>query len=506
MPIIIGALIGGGLGLAGSALTASATGNAQDSANATNAAIANNANQLEWNRYLISRGINPGNVPGINGSSVNTLLPLNFVDSSGQPLESGLLQQILGIAGQTGPAHTYQNATIDDVRRYLQANPDILAAIQAQPGWENENRSPEQWFLANLATGDTNPDFTTKFNDFLASEVAARNTATGSTVDTATLNGLLNIAPGVLTNGGGFLTQEQGAANQVAAARDALAAIAAQRNTEMRQKSGDILNTDLTGVQNVLDTRTGSIKNIYDQELLGADTYENAVKQATAAQLNQQLAARARQGYVGAGSGDAITRARILASGYQQAGGARAQAGINQATRLGSAQDEAAQARLQYNDENARRLAGILDADAASQVAQANLARQTDNASLISNDIARQIANLNQPVATYNSTVQSQAAAPYANINALLQALGFFKQGQPATPGVITPQVQPTINGGQIAGSAISGIGSGITDYYTTQAWLNALRPQSNYGTATTYVGAGGDPGGGGLTNSLAGL
>lgn len=376
---------------------------------------------------------------------------------------------------------------------------------------------------------------------------------------------------------GGFLADEQSAMDDIARARLDAAAVLQQRNDEQRgglksiydtglggldnvltarnsaadsilktqlggldevlgnrrTAANNILNTELSGLANLRGVGETGARSIYGAELGVADTYENAVKQAVSRSMEANKAARALRGFSGDSSGDALMRARTLAGGYQQAGGARAQASVNLenllnqyrtseasgqlsarskgATSFGDASIQDALARLSANTGNAQTrgaagemdalgratlgtdyskgLAGILDSDVARATNQANLLNAGDRAQLVGGDISRQLGSLNAGTGMYSGVLNlsSQASnAKYNDINALLSSLGFFRQQQPNVPQVQQVQTNPTLNSGQIAGSALSQVGQGLGNYLNNQSLINALNQRS--GTTRSAV------------------
>lgn len=686
--------------IGGSMISANSTKKAQQGANAAAQSQADAQNQLMWDQYLMSRGINPGSLPGITGDYVNTVLPLG-AQIGGAPAEQVILDQIFGRAGLNS-ASPEQYLNVGLIEGMLIDNPDILQEITSQQGWETENRSPAQWLHDHIkyTEGETGGG---RFTNILK-EYARRNISgeekTGISqkvqeqVAQATQNAgqsKIELPPEVQAlqdaalkaagnvYNGNFLNTELDALKQVTDARTSLAEAGAARNTELRagannvlntnlagldsilstrnnaaqdilntqlggldtvlgtrktgaksildtqlsglstllgtreQAAQDILNTKLTGLTNVLGSRKGAANslldtelsglsnvrgvqetganNIYGAELLGADTYENAVKQAVARTLEQNKAARAIRGFGGDSSTDALTRARTLASGYQQAGGARANAGINLqnllaqvrsaeatgqldarsratnslgqadimdalsrldantgfattrgsarendaigrlnantgfatsigaaneqdslarlqantgfATTRGASAENDALARLQANLTNANSLAGILDSDVASAIAQASLQNAGDRAGVIGADISRQLGGLNLGAGIYGNTLSltnQQAGAEYADINALLNSLGFIRQNQPQAPTPVQPNIQPTIGNGQIIGGALGSLGSSIGSFINTQNMIKAINGNNSFagltktnnqwnGVGTNYTG-----------------
>ncbi len=296
--------------------------------------------------------------------------------------------------------------------------------------------------------------------------------------------------------------------------------------------ANDLLSTQLSGLSNVRNVGETGANNIYGAELNSAATYEEAVKQAVTRTLEQQRAQQALKGFSGGSSGDALLRARTLADGYQKSGGARAQAGVNlqgllaqvrsaeatgqlgarsaNSSSLGAANIDDSLARLAANNQfattkgsslennaieqmlaklrQANAQAGILDADAAMQVGQANLDNAGNYAAVLGGDINRQLGStgLANGIGQGNNALAATGAqAKYSDINALLSTLGFFRSG--ATPSnPVQPNIQPTINNGQIIGSGLSALGSAGMDWANTQSLIKALNSRN---TGSSWAG-----------------
>jgi hypothetical protein len=547
----------------GSGVAANATKNAQNKANDTAAKQAADAQAAQWNQYLLSRGINPGmlGVPGAAGSAVNTILPLG-ANINGIPAEQLILQNLFGRSGLV-PAAPEEFTSDANIEAFLQANPDVLQQITDNMAGSDDTRSPAQWLKDHVSQTEAQAGggtFTDSLKNF--AQQAAQQAATGGAGNIP--QGVTDANAAALASinkvyNGGFLEDELNALKGITDARTALANTGYARNAELRGGIDDVLKTRLGAAQDILGTQLGGLdavlgsrrgaandilgtelsalanlrgvgeagaQGIYGAELTGADTYENAVKQAVSRSLEQNKASRALRGFSGDSSGDALLRARTLAGGYQQAGGARAQAGINlqkllsdvrrqeaagqltsrskSATSLGDASVQDALARLAANTGfattkgSANELAslgraGILDSDVERAIAGANLQNAGDNATLIGSNITRQLGSTGLANSLFGQqlNLQNQAAgAKYADINALLGPLGFLRQQQPATPGVIQPNIQPTINSGQIFGSGLSAVGSSLSNYFNNKSLIDALNKgngQGNVDVAELY-------------------
>ena len=443
MAFIAAAIIGGGLSTIGGLVAANGTKKAQQAANSANAAQAAEQNKFNWNSYLLQRGINgngaaTGTIP-TNGQAVNTFLPL-WSQLNGAPTEEYLINQILGIGAAPDP-----NAwlSLENATAALAANPQMREMLVAHLAQDGDTRSPEQWLYDDLAAGDTNSEFVgalkgvhqAKIDDFAksgqipAEYVALQGKAVGA------VNDLYD---------GRYLEQEYGALGPILAAR---------------LKAAE----DIYGA-----TETGA-RQVYDADLVSADTYGQASMQALNRALAQQQANRARQGFVGTGSGSDLTRARLTADSYQQAAGVRAKAGQDLAGRLSNA--------------------GV---GRATTVGAANEQDALQRLGLLTNDVSRRLGSVNLPAQLYQNQTSMKALAEnskYTGIDALLQRLNNFST-KAAPASFATANTQPVINSGQIAGGVISNLGSIVGDYMSNKALMTQLNKISNpgAGAATTYA------------------
>jgi hypothetical protein len=215
----------------------------------------------------------------------------------------------------------------------------------------------------------------------------------------------------------------------------------------------------------------GKTKNIYDSELLRADTYSQAAMEAVNRVMAQQGAKNAVRGYSGGSSMDDLIAARTLAPAIQTGAGARAQAGVD------------------YNT----RLASILDAEAKQVTENAKIQNAIDRLGLISGDITRQTSNLGLPGQLFNqqlSLAQTAQGQKYAGLDSMLSRLNSLNTGGAVqTPQYAAPQVGSVLNSGQIAGSALTSLAGTGMDYFTTQSLIKAMNTNSLNAPAQTMTG-----------------
>jgi hypothetical protein len=453
--------------VAGGLIQGNATKKAQQSANATNTQLADDKNVFDWNSYLLQRGINaggtarPGEIPA-GAAAVNTSLPL-WLQSNGMPAEQAILQAILGQGGFASQPAAASTSSGDQLAAYYASDPGFAAEYnrhmaQAQPG--TDRRSPTEWLRDHL---NANPDAMNDFRAYFAKPVNGTSevVTSGSTpaIDPLYLE-LQQKAAGAIRDlfDGKYLDQQYAA----------LAPILAARTTG----AGNIYDASVRAADDIYGATETGARSIYDADLLHADTYQQAAQQALSRVLNQQAGQRARQGFVGTGSGDMLTRARLTADYAQQGAGVRAQAGQSLAQRLAEAGVTRATTKGQAGVTRATSLGTAGELDALSRL------------SLLTDDINRRLAGVNLPANLAQSDLsirRSAADAPYAAIDSMLARLNQFRTN--ATPSSLaTPNIQPTINSGQIVGSAISNVGQAVGDYYNNKQLLDAINKMSSGG------------------------
>lgn len=482
--------------VAGAVISSAGAKSAANKTNAANQSIADSTNQTNWNQYLLSRGVSTGELSGVPAGNVNTVLPIGFT-INGAPAEQALMNRIFSV-GNTGAKYDEPGYATSgtNINSFLAANPQVRTDLEKMldPANGGDGRTVEQWLHDDAEAGDPN------FLQQLTNHANASKQVAVQQQQSVTLppqyQKLLDYGPQTLDQlyGGGFLAQQQAAQGGINDARLKLAGTVQQGIDEQRLKFGDLNAGQLSGLDRILSTNTAGSKGIYDASMLSADTYANAVKQATSDELQRQMAQRAIKGFTGEGSGDNLLRARTLAAGYQAAGGARAAAGVDQAKRLYDIGNTDATGRFNVNSDYLKALSTLLNSNGTAANASALLQNNTDNAAIINNDLSTRLGTMGQAgqLVTQKLGIDQQlAGAQYNDINALLQSLGFFKQNQPATPGTTAPTYQTPVNNGQIIGAGISAGASGLSNYYQNQSLINALKGVgSNSGGLNAYNNA----------------
>lgn len=314
---------------------------------------------------------------------------------------------------------------------------------------------------------------------------------------------------------GDTLSTELNALDPVLQSRTELAALEEARNRELRAKYGDINTTELAGLKDIYDTRTGGadaiyntavsgLKGIYDTEMTNADIYGQSSLQALNKALSQQEAERARQGFVGGGSGNALLKARTLAEGYNKGAEARgtaalnlstgeAQAGNSNALRLDQIGTEYAAGKANANLSNVQRLAQILDTDAARAKIAAKLQNNTDTYNVKQNDVNRRLANVGLAGQLYGQEAQIKSLQDSLRYQPTVNLFNALSTVAPRTAApsyqYVMPNITPVISGGQIAGGALSALGQSLGSYYSNKSLMDALK--SNQGTSYNYWNGG---------------
>jgi len=350
----------------------------------------------------------------------------------------------------------------------------------------------------------------------------------------AEIDGLERILNERIAGSGGILDAETEAA--AAMLQERLALEEDLFGTRNRGAQG-IFDASTEAAEGLFGAREAGARGIYDADLLGAQVADQAAERAVARAMSEQQALRARQGFSSASSGGDLLRARILADAFQgsaaqrsdaerqlamrmaAAGEGRAgdlgtagvnlaqllglsdeqraigmgtsrvenagllgQAGIGQATRLAGAGEADALGRMQSRSEDARRRALLLDADADAAMASAGLQNELDRLGALRTDQGRRLGAVSLPGDIFSREVAAesmQAGRQFSDLDQILGRLGTFTIGPTPQPGYQMPNIQPVINAGQIAGGALSSIGSGVMDYFSTKQIIDALNKQN---------------------------
>lgn len=474
-----------GATLVGGAVSANGAKKSQQQANATNERLADEKNAFDWNSYLLQRGINaggtaqPGEIP-VGGTAVNTSLPI-WATINGQPAEQALLNKLFQTAGLVAPTGTgglSAQPKLDAsgvlgsdaaLQEYYNSNPAFAAEYNRHMGWIAQNspgtdrRSPLQWLRDGIRDDPTGAQALQSYvaqknqaiDDAIAAAQSESETQSESTtsLDPAYLD-LQRKAYASVNDlfDGRYLDQQLAALAPILSART--------------QAAQDIYGAQNDAATSLYDATKAGANSIYDADLLQADTYQQSAQQALTKLLNQNSANRARQGFVGSGSGDALTRARLMADYTQQGAGVRAAAGQSLAQRIAGADRELAGLKGGAGVTRATSLGGANEQDAVSRLG------------LLTDDINRRLAGTNLPagLATNDLAIrQAGAASKYADIDAILSRLSSFKTN--ATPNSLsTPNLSTPVNSGQILGGAISSAGSAYGDYLNNQNFLKAIQ------------------------------
>jgi hypothetical protein len=577
--------------------------------------------------------------PAGTAGAANTTLPAWAVDANGNPLQPALLQQLVAQAnGSNNPATApiTNLATPQNVAALFAANPSIRDEIVANMAGSDDARSPEQWLADHITqTEQGNGTFSTLLRNFAVAQATGGNpvvvgtpspgggvTPATTTAPASTLPGsagvgnnftldpaITNLIPNATKTvgnifNGTFLNEITGALKPIADARNAGVAAGAAKTAEQRALSGELLGTELSGINNVLGARTAGATGVYDAskaaaqgvydanvtklaDLLGvrkeaaqqiydasiagaggvrdarttgatgiygaeklrADTYGQAAEQALSRLLAQQGAERARRGFTGGSSGSDIVGARLMADYIQRGAGERAQAGVNyqgrlsdagvgyatdagtagvgrattigqsneadaaaklqaavqlaqqlglagttRATTLAGAGEQNAIAQLQAKAADATRRLGYLTSEADIAQANADLANANDQLNAIISNQNRMTSSIGTPfqLASSDLALKGQLTAqPYAGIDELLKRLNSFSTTQTSGPALTTSTPGSVLNGSQIAGGVLTGLGSSIGNTANNQSLADLIKSLSSLGGTGTSAGSG---------------
>lgn len=214
-------------------------------------------------------------------------------------------------------------------------------------------------------------------------------------------------------------------------------------------------------------------------------TLEQALANARQSNSQQQLqdAINLATGVGAAGTGYAsnvgnagVTRASTVAGAQEQNSLGQLQTGVNLATQLGNAgttqaatvagaQEQASAGKLSANTQLATTNAGLLDTNAKIAEAQAKFQNAMDVLNLSIKAQGDQLNASGLPNANASSTLTlqtQQAQSAYDELNALLKTLDSFKIGQASGPALTTSQPGAVLNGSQILGGALTGLGTAV--------------------------------------------
>lgn len=192
----------------------------------------------------------------------------------------------------------------------------------------------------------------------------------------------------------------------------------------------------------------------------------------------------------------AVELARSLGLAGTNYAGAVGNAGVAQATTLASSGEQAAIAQLQAKVADATRRLGYLTSDADIAAANADLTNAQDALAAITANQNRQISAVTSPfnLAGADLTLkQNLTDQQYVDIDALLKRLNSFSTTPASGPALTTSTPGSVLNGSQIAGGALTGIGSAIGSQAATQSLADLIKQltASGAGAATTTAPAG---------------
>lgn len=251
------------------------------------------------------------NPAGTSGAA-NTTLPAWAVDANGKQIQPELYNQLVAQAnGAANPAKApVKNiATVENVAALFAANPTLRQGIVDNMAGSDDTRSPEQWLVDHITQTESQSGggaYTTNLRNFLSAQAAGRDThvvgddgiTPNANATAATSTGTAAGAPGVGNNttldprisaligqstgaaakifDDTYLKQTQDALDPIAKARAAEAAAQLAKINEQRGLSGDLKNTELAGISDVLAARTAGAGGIYNASLASAGGVRDA--------------------------------------------------------------------------------------------------------------------------------------------------------------------------------------------------------------------------------------
>lgn len=259
--------------------------------------------------------------------------------------------------------------------------------------------------------------------------------------------------------------------------RAQLMATALQSGAGARAQAGVNLQQALAQAGITQATSTGAAQQTSAQQQL-----QDAINLATAT-------GAANTGYATNVGNAQITQAQAVAAAQAAEAQGQLQSGVNLATMLGGAGTQQAQTLAQANEQaSAAQLAAntqlaqanslllpanvsIAEQQAAAQNAQASLA-------LLQSGQAAQLGAIGAPAQLAQAGATANAAVnntPYASIDALLNTLNAFSSAPASGAALTTSNPGSVINGSQIAGGALSSLGTGLTSTAQNLALTNAI-------------------------------
>lgn len=337
---LIGAGVGAAGQIGGGLLSGMGTQNAQAAQNKAAAQAAAAQSAQSWQNYLSSRGINIQQLvqkypdiaqeyqsavqrgdkrdfntwlysalaaapnhpiwddiasPTPGNGAANVRLPAWALDAQGNPLEPSLLQQLIGIGtGANNPATAPIGniATLQNAHALLQARPDLAAQLEAA-GVGSDGRSPEQWLVDHITQTEAQSGggtFTDALRQLLTSPAATgpagsptapagpAGVGNNKTLDPAIQALLPNVTSTIGSiYDGSMLSQTLGALQPIADARTAAANAQLAKINEQRGLSGQLLDTELQGISDILAARNAGAGDIYSATMTGAAGVRDAM-------------------------------------------------------------------------------------------------------------------------------------------------------------------------------------------------------------------------------------
>lgn len=471
-----GAIAGGALALGGSLASANSASKAAEATNAANAKIAGEANRLNYQMWQESR---------------DSVLP-NYAKDS----EAGIYGDILSL-------YKDQAAGYDAAAILSQYN--LASAYDTYKRNAEVEASKMSNLMLNALPDATRAKVSAAIGDgATVSDVIALGVSGGYGLNQAEINQLATLetrygAPAVMSPHE-WLTQyaAQNPNTAVAEAVNQSSTTLTDRAIAELSKavsgSNQITTDLLTGATG--DARMAMYDDVAKARLAGAGDVNAAVlsgaEDISLARISGlDAASRARTAGINTGLQESLGNLNAARAASGLTGGSSYANNLAQGATIRARQDAAYQTAA---ERSAAELANAQEMAAARQSAAeltASVGESNAAGKLTTSDenLANQLANINQPYAGITnaaSAQQAQTASNYSNVNELLNSLGFFNIGTSQAESATTPTYDTVPGSGQAAGAAISSLGSTVMDYAMANKAMQAQNAASRQGTSLT--------------------
>ncbi len=448
-------IAGGALALGGSLMSANSASKSAAATNAANAQIANEANRLDYQKWKESR---------------DSVLP-NYAKDS----EAGLYNDILSL---------YRDQVAGYDAAALMSQYNLTSAYDAYKRSAEVEASKTANLMLNALPDSTRAKVSAAIADgATVGDIISLGISGGYGLTQAEINQLTTLysqygTPDVLSEHE-WLTQyaAQNPNTEAAAAIN-------QSNASLTERAASGLSDAITGSNQITsdlltgatgDARMAMYGDVASARTAGAEDI-NATSLKSAEDISLARLAglsatdRARTAGINTGLQESLgaLNAQRAASGLT--GGSSYANNLAQGATIGARQQAAYQTaaeRAAAELANAQEMAAARTAasELTASVGENNAAGRLTT---YDQNLYNQLANLNQPYAGITnaaSAQQAQTSSNYANINEMLNSLGFFNIGTSQASPTRTATYETVPGSGQATGAAISSLGSTVMDY-----------------------------------------